>query len=71
MAYLKSIATDCNSCLFRRATKELFNMQNSSYGIFCSACAKVHLAKLLREEKQVLDTFKEKRSEHARYEMHP
>jgi len=49
MAYIKDIERPCSDC-FKRATKELFNIRNASYGYFCGMHANRRLKMLLLEE---------------------
>ena len=51
MAYAKSIAHECGGgACDKKATHEVFNIRNSSYGYFCASHAKQRLKELLRDE---------------------
>ncbi len=56
MAYLKSVKHQCHygGCI-QTATKELFNIRNSSHGRFCAKHANIRLASLLKDEQRDRD----------------
>jgi len=43
MAYMRELKVLCNRCEKKRATHEIFNRYNSSYGKYCKPCANTML----------------------------
>jgi len=50
MAYMRELKVDCNLCHKMPAKYEIFNQFNSSYGKYCTSCAKKRMKALNVDE---------------------